>query len=194
IPTFVMSRTRLPRRHALFPYTTLFRSAHDPREPQPPLRQDGPRRRAAQHGRGQGGGRGRRDPRGGAGADLRPVLHHQGQGPRARARHLPSDPRGAPRRDPGGQRRGARNRRDVLPPDRQNDAVNPRVLLADDEDSLRWVLEKGLRQAGYEVTSVKDGPGALQAFEAEPFDLVFLDVRMPGVDGLAVLARLRELR
>src|SRR5207247_643850 len=43
-------------------------------------------------------------------------------------------------------------------------------------------------------TAVKDGPGALQAFEAEPFDLVFLDVRMPGVDGLAVLARLRELR
>jgi two-component system nitrogen regulation response regulator GlnG len=72
--------------------------------------------------------------------------------------------------------------------------VNPRILIADDEDSLRWVLEKGLRQAGYEVTSVKDGPGAIQASEAEPFDLVFLDVRMPGVDGLAVLARLRELR
>src|SRR5438093_734807 len=72
--------------------------------------------------------------------------------------------------------------------------MNPRVLIADDEDGLRWVLEKGLRQAGYEVTSVKDGPGALQAFEAEPFDLVFLDVRMPGVDGLSVLARLRELR
>jgi len=72
--------------------------------------------------------------------------------------------------------------------------VNPRVLIADDEDSLRWVLEKGLRQAGYDVTSVKDGPGAIQAFEAEPFDIVLLDVRMPGVDGLAVLARLREVR
>jgi two-component system nitrogen regulation response regulator GlnG len=72
--------------------------------------------------------------------------------------------------------------------------VNARILIADDEDSLRWVLEKGLRQAGYEVTSVKDGPGAIQAFEAEPFDLVFLDVRMPGVDGLTALARLREVR
>src|SRR5438876_103387 len=72
--------------------------------------------------------------------------------------------------------------------------MNPRVLIADDEDGLRWVLEKGLRQAGYDVTSVKDGPGAIQAFEAEPFDIVLLDVRMPGVDGLAVLARLREVR
>ena len=69
-----------------------------------------------------------------------------------------------------------------------------RILLADDEDSLRWVLEKGFAQAGYDVTSVKDGEGALRAFEAEPFDLVFLDVRMPNVDGLTALAKLRELR
>jgi two-component system nitrogen regulation response regulator GlnG len=68
-----------------------------------------------------------------------------------------------------------------------------RILIADDEDSLRWVLDKGLRQAGYEITAVKDGESALRAFEAEPFDLVFLDVRMPGMDGLTALARLREL-
>jgi two-component system nitrogen regulation response regulator GlnG len=68
-----------------------------------------------------------------------------------------------------------------------------RVLIADDEDSLRWVLDKGLRQAGYEVTALKDAESALRAFEAEPFDLVFLDVRMPGMDGLTALGRLREL-
>jgi two-component system nitrogen regulation response regulator GlnG len=72
--------------------------------------------------------------------------------------------------------------------------MSARILIADDEDSLRWVLERGLRQAGYEVVAVKDGHGALQAFQAEPFDLVFLDVRMPGVDGLTALARLRELQ
>jgi two-component system, NtrC family, nitrogen regulation response regulator GlnG len=71
--------------------------------------------------------------------------------------------------------------------------VTARILIADDEDSLRWVLDKGLRQAGYEITAVKDGESALRAFEAEPFDLVFLDVRMPGMDGLTALARLREL-
>jgi len=69
-----------------------------------------------------------------------------------------------------------------------------RVLIADDEDSLRWVLEKGLRGAGYDVTAVKDGEEAVRAFEAQPFELVFVDVRMPGVDGLGVLERLRELR
>src|SRR5437870_5819715 len=72
--------------------------------------------------------------------------------------------------------------------------MDARILVADDEDGLRWVLEKGLRQAGYEVFAVKDGTAALHAFEAEPFDVVFLDVRMPGVDGLTALARLREMR
>jgi two-component system nitrogen regulation response regulator GlnG len=68
------------------------------------------------------------------------------------------------------------------------------ILIADDEDSLRWVLEKGLRQAGYEVTSVKDGAAAVRAVEGASFDLVFLDVRMPNLDGLAALARMREIR
>jgi two-component system nitrogen regulation response regulator GlnG len=72
--------------------------------------------------------------------------------------------------------------------------MSARILIADDEDGLRWVLEKGLRGAGYEVTAVKDGETALRAFEAEPFDLVFLDVRMPGTDGLTVLDRLRRDR
>jgi two-component system nitrogen regulation response regulator GlnG len=72
--------------------------------------------------------------------------------------------------------------------------MKARILVADDEDSLRWVLEKGLRQAGYEVSAVKDGTSAVRAFEAEPFDVVFLDIRMPGVDGLTALGRLREIR
>ena len=70
--------------------------------------------------------------------------------------------------------------------------MKARILVADDEDSLRWVLEKGLRQAGYEVSAVKDGTSAVRAFEAEPFDVVFLDIRMPGVDGLAATRRIAE--
>jgi two-component system nitrogen regulation response regulator GlnG len=72
--------------------------------------------------------------------------------------------------------------------------MSARILIADDEESLRWVLAKGLRGAGYDVTAVADGESALRAFEAEPFDLVFLDVRMPGLDGLTVLERLRASR
>jgi two-component system, NtrC family, nitrogen regulation response regulator GlnG len=68
------------------------------------------------------------------------------------------------------------------------------ILVAEDEDGLRWVLEKGLRGAGHEVTTVADGQAALREAERQPFDLVFLDVRMPSVDGLTALDRLRGLR
>ncbi len=68
-----------------------------------------------------------------------------------------------------------------------------RILIADDEESLRWVLEKGLRQAGYQVAAVADSESALREIGAGPFDLVFVDVRMPGMDGLTLLSRLRGL-
>ena len=69
-----------------------------------------------------------------------------------------------------------------------------RILIADDEDSLRWVLEKGFRGAGYQVTAVKDGTAALAEVAGQPFDLILLDVRMPGIDGLSLLKQIRERR
>ena len=69
-----------------------------------------------------------------------------------------------------------------------------RILIADNEDGLRWVLEKGFRGAGYHVTAVKDGTSALAEAQAQPFDLILLDVRMPGLDGLTLLKQIRERR
>jgi two-component system nitrogen regulation response regulator GlnG len=69
-----------------------------------------------------------------------------------------------------------------------------RILIADDEDGLRWVLEKGLRSAGYDVTAVKDGTAALREAEHQPWDLILLDVRMPGIDGLTLLGEIRRRR
>ena len=69
-----------------------------------------------------------------------------------------------------------------------------RILIADDEDSLRWVLEKGFRSAGYQVTAVKDGTAALREVEAGPFDLILLDIRMPHMDGYEVAARLAQMK
>ena len=69
-----------------------------------------------------------------------------------------------------------------------------RILIADDEDSLRWVLEKGFRGAGYQVTAVKDGTAALREVEGGPFDLILLDIRMPGIDGLSLLKQVRAGR
>jgi DNA-binding NarL/FixJ family response regulator len=67
-----------------------------------------------------------------------------------------------------------------------------RILIADDEDGLRWVLEKGFRGAGYQVTAVKDGTSALREAEAQPFDLILLDIRMPGMDGLICLDQIKK--
>jgi two-component system nitrogen regulation response regulator GlnG len=71
-------------------------------------------------------------------------------------------------------------------------ATDARILVADDEPAMRWLLERLLRQAGHAVTVVEDGPAALEAAASpEPFDVAFLDIRMPGLDGLEVLSRLR---
>src|SRR5262245_65926153 len=69
-----------------------------------------------------------------------------------------------------------------------------RILIADDEDGLRWVPEKGFRGAGDQVTAVKDGGAALTEVRSEPFDLILLDVRMPGIDGLTLLTQIRGER
>ena len=68
-----------------------------------------------------------------------------------------------------------------------------RLLLADDDESFRRVQEYQLQQAGYEVTSCPDGQSALDAFRRELHDMVVTDIRMPGLDGLELLARLRAI-
>jgi class 3 adenylate cyclase len=67
-----------------------------------------------------------------------------------------------------------------------------RVLLADDDASNRELLQRRLEKIGYEVTSVADGVEALQHVREHQFDLVLLDMLMPGLDGCEVLARIKE--
>jgi DNA-binding NtrC family response regulator len=64
-----------------------------------------------------------------------------------------------------------------------------RVLLADDEKAIAVTLGDALRNAGHDVTVVNDGNAAAAAVEANSFDVVVSDVRMPGMDGMAVLRR-----
>jgi len=67
------------------------------------------------------------------------------------------------------------------------------VLVIDDEDDLRMLLEVRLKRAGYRVVTASDGKDGLRLFyEASP-DLVLLDVAMPVMDGWQVLERLREV-
>jgi len=67
-----------------------------------------------------------------------------------------------------------------------------RVLVVDDDRSLRRMLERTLVAEGFDVQAVADGGAALVAFERAAPDLVVLDVAMPGLDGIAVCRRLRE--
>lgn len=67
----------------------------------------------------------------------------------------------------------------------------PRILLADDEQSVQTLLSYPLRKDGYEVVQASDGREALARFSETTFDLVVLDVMMPRMDGLEVCRRLR---
>ena len=67
-----------------------------------------------------------------------------------------------------------------------------RVLLADDEQVYVESLAKVLRRRGFDVVAVLDGPAATRAISQEEFDVVVLDLRMPGMDGLAVLEAIRS--
>jgi two-component system response regulator MprA len=66
-----------------------------------------------------------------------------------------------------------------------------RVLVAEDDRSVRESLVRALRLEGYDVTAVNDGEQALAAMDASLYDLLLLDVMMPNVDGLTVCRRLR---
>ncbi|MBI2963548.1 MAG: sigma-54-dependent Fis family transcriptional regulator [Deltaproteobacteria bacterium] len=72
------------------------------------------------------------------------------------------------------------------------DAPRGRILLADDESSIRESLAEVLRQEGYAVDTAADGRAALTAVDGNDYDVVVTDLRMPGADGLAVLRRVRE--
>lgn len=66
-----------------------------------------------------------------------------------------------------------------------------RVLIADDEKNMRWVLGQALSAEGYEVIEAEDGKEVLAAVNEQPPDLMVLDHKMPAPDGMEVLRRLR---
>ena len=64
-----------------------------------------------------------------------------------------------------------------------------RLLVVDDEDRICRLLGRVLRSAGYEVDSAGTGPAALEAARARPYDLIVLDLMLPGMPGGDVLRR-----
>ncbi len=68
-----------------------------------------------------------------------------------------------------------------------------RVLVVDDDTTVREVVVSYLRAAGHDVDEAGDGLAALAAMRDQPADLVVLDLMMPGIDGLEVCRRLRTM-
>jgi two-component system, OmpR family, response regulator RegX3 len=69
--------------------------------------------------------------------------------------------------------------------------ITPRLLVVDDEDAILEFVSYNLKKEGYDVVTAKDGDVALELAAASPFDLVILDIMLPGVDGFEVCRRLR---
>ena len=69
-----------------------------------------------------------------------------------------------------------------------------RILVADDEESMRWVLSKALKRKGFEVDLAPDGRQALELVKDNCYDLAILDIKMPGINGLDLLDKIRELK
>jgi two-component system, OmpR family, response regulator MtrA len=70
--------------------------------------------------------------------------------------------------------------------------VDERILLVEDDPSIREVTAIGLRNAGFDVVTASDGLEALERFRAQPFDLALLDVMLPRMDGLDVCRAIRK--
>src|SRR4051812_29978747 len=69
--------------------------------------------------------------------------------------------------------------------------MSERILVVGDDDQIAAIVRGGLTRTRYRVELAADGPAALAAVRAHPFDLVVLDLLLPGMDGVEVCRRLR---
>ena len=72
-------------------------------------------------------------------------------------------------------------------------AAGGRVLVVEDDRAFRHAIGTFLREAGHHITEVSDGPAALTALAGQPFDVILLDIGLPGISGLDVLAEVKRL-
>ncbi len=69
--------------------------------------------------------------------------------------------------------------------------MKKRILVCDDEESIRLLLSEALQET-YEIAEAIDGREALKMVTKEPFDLLIIDIKMPGTHGLETIERIRQ--
>jgi CheY-like chemotaxis protein len=74
-----------------------------------------------------------------------------------------------------------------------SDQSQQTILVVDDEESVRFLYKEELEEDGYRVITAADGDEALQKVKSDQPDLITLDIRMPGMDGIEVLHLIREM-
>jgi two-component system, cell cycle response regulator CpdR len=72
-------------------------------------------------------------------------------------------------------------------------AINSKILLAEDDQDMRRFLSKALRNAGFDVASFDNGKDAYQRLREEPFELLLTDIVMPEMDGIELARKATEL-
>ncbi|MEE8577831.1 MAG: response regulator, partial [candidate division Zixibacteria bacterium] len=72
--------------------------------------------------------------------------------------------------------------------------MKAKILLADDDAGLRRVIQYKLQQGGHDVVAVADGQSALGLVRSQDFDVLITDLKMPGLNGIELLEKVRALR
>jgi excisionase family DNA binding protein len=90
--------------------------------------------------------------------------------------------------------RGVRPSTATAPARPAQSIARPRVLVVDDEASIRDLLSKTLALAEYDVDVTPDGRSALERMRMYPYDLLIADLKMPGMDGLAVIREAKRYK
>jgi len=67
------------------------------------------------------------------------------------------------------------------------------ILIVDDESAIRQSLQGALEDEGYKAATVESGERCLEVLKKQPFEVVLLDIWLPGIDGLETLSQIRQL-
>jgi len=74
--------------------------------------------------------------------------------------------------------------------EQKNSQVSKKILIVDDEEPLRMLYKKELEEEGYDILLASNAHKALEIVESESLDLVVLDIKMPGMDGIEAMQKI----